>query len=98
MPVKSAALTALLLVIGVFGIASTVNQFAIIDAVNAKLPAEDQFGYLGWYLPKILRLHREYRRLYPDGTLLKRAGIFAMLMWFCMVVVMGLVGFRSEER
>jgi hypothetical protein len=93
MTVRLAALSAVVLTAGVFGLASTINQLAIIDAVNAKLSSNDQFGYLGWYQAKILRLHREYRRLYPDGTLLKRAGIYAVLMWLCVVVAMGLIGF-----
>ncbi|MCU1268180.1 MAG: hypothetical protein JWM21_4498 [Acidobacteria bacterium] len=93
MTVRLIALSAFVLGAGGFGIASTVNQWAIIDAVNAKLPSDDQFGYLGWYQAKILRLHREYRRLHPDGRLLKRAGVYAMLMWFCLVVAMGLIGF-----
>jgi hypothetical protein len=91
--VRLAALTAFILCAGAFGIASTVYHFAIIEAVNAKLPSEDQFGYLVWYQQKILRLHREYRRCYPDGTLLTLAGVFALLMWFCVVVGMGLIGF-----
>jgi hypothetical protein len=91
--VRLAGLTAVVLCAGVFGNASTVYHFAIIETVNAKLRSEDQFGYLVWYQRKILRLHREYRRLYPDGTLLTRAGVCAMLMWVCVVVGMGLVGF-----
>jgi hypothetical protein len=94
MTVRLAALSAFVLCAGVFGIASTVYHFAIIEAVNAKLPSDDQFGYLVWYQARILRLHREYRRLYPHGKLLIRAGIFAVLMWCCIVVGMGLAGFR----
>ena len=90
---KLTALTAFILCSGVFSIASFLYHVAIIEAVNAKLPSNNRFGYLFWYQQKILRLHREYRRLYPDGSLLTRAGIFALLMWLCVVVVMGLVGF-----
>ena len=83
----------LLLCVGGFGLAATINQFAIVDAVNAKLPADDQFNALGWHLPKTLRLHRAYRRLYPDGRLLKRQASLMTLMMLCLVTATVLLGF-----
>jgi len=70
-----------------------INQFAIVDAVNAKLPKDDQFNPIGWWLPKTLRLHHQYNRLYPDGPLVRRQGILAAVMLFCIVLVAGLIGF-----
>ena len=84
---------ALLLCVGAFGLAGAINQFAIVDAVNAKLSSEDQFSQFGWYLPKTLRLHSEYRRLYPDGTLLRRQGILAMLSLSCGILAAALLDF-----
>jgi hypothetical protein len=81
----------LLLCIGGLGLAVTINSFAIVDAVHAKLPTDAQFGQLGWGPLKTLRLRREYRRLYPDGTLLMREGILSALMWVCIVVVAWLI-------
>jgi len=65
----------------------------MVDAVNAKLPEDERFQHLGWYLTKTLRLHREYRRLYPIGTLLRRQGVLAMAMLVCLVLAISLVGF-----
>lgn len=64
----------------------------MIDAVNQKLPADDQFNPIGWFLPKLLRLHGQYRRLYPGGRLLRREGILAATMFFCIVLAAGLIG------
>ena len=42
---------------------------------------------------KSFRLRREYRRLYPGGTLLRRAGILAYVSLFSLVVTTMLLGF-----
>jgi len=65
----------------------------MVDAVNAKLPTKDQFDHLWWYPNKTFRLHREYRRLYPDGGLLRRQGILVTLMFLCLGVGSGFFGF-----
>jgi len=54
------------------GVVSAVTTLAMVHAVNAKLPAEARFAEFGWYLGKTQRLFREYRRLYPSGTLYRR--------------------------
>ena len=95
MNLRLIAAFALLFCGGVFGIAVTINQFAIVDAVNAKLPTDDQFDRIGWFLPKTLRLHRQYRHLYPDGRLVQRQGILAATMLFCIVLAARLIGFGS---
>ncbi len=93
MTVRLALAFALLLCAGALGILAAINHSAIIDAVNAKLPTNNQFESIGWYPTKTLRLHREYRRLYPDGNLISRQGILAAIMLFCIVVVAALLGF-----
>ena len=76
-----------------FGLAACITNIGIIEAVNAKLPPAEQFGDLGWYPMKTLRLHREYRRLYPGGTLLRREGILACGALGSLVVTATLLGF-----
>ena len=93
MTVRLAVAFVLLLCVGGFGLAAAINAFAIVDAVNAKLPTGDQFGQLGWYLTKTLRLHREYRRLYPDGDLVRRQGLLGAVMLVCTVSAMAFIGF-----
>ena len=92
MPLRLTAALVVLFCVGFLGLAGTINQFAIVDAVNAKLPASDQFDAIGWWLPKTLRLHKEYRRLYPDGGLLWRQGVLTSAMLFCTVLAAGLIG------
>ena len=73
----------LLLCVGAFGLASTITQFAMVEAVNAQLPAAEQFDFL-WRGPsKTSRLRREYRRLYPEGKLLRRQRVLAAVMFVC---------------
>ncbi|MFY9607824.1 MAG: hypothetical protein WAU45_04320 [Blastocatellia bacterium] len=93
MMLKAIATFALLLSIGGFGIAAAINQFAIIDAVNAKLPRGEQFERLGWYFTKTLSLHRKYRRFYPDGRLVLRGGILGTTMLVCLALAASLIGF-----
>ena len=76
--------------VGGFGLAASLNHLAIVEAVNAKVT--DQFGQLGWGPVKTLKLSNEYRRFYPDGKLLRRAGILAAVSLFSLVVAGALFG------
>ena len=90
---KLIAVVLLLCCVAGLGIAGTTNGFAIVDAVNAKLPANERFDPLGWWLGKTLRLHSEYRRLYPSGGLLRRQGMLLLAGLSCLLLVMALLGF-----
>ena len=70
----------------VCGLLGTAATWQMVDKVNEKLPKENQFGYLGWYWSKALRLHREYNRLYPSGHLSRRVRVLAGLMFSCVVI------------
>ena len=76
-----------------FGLAAGITHLSIIEAVNSKLPPPKQFEQLGWGASKSFRLCREYRRLYPEGTLLRRVGILAYVSLFSLVVTAMLLGF-----
>jgi hypothetical protein len=93
MTVTLVGLFVLVLCVSGFGLASYINEAAIVDAVNSKLPADDQFNPLGWGPSKTLRLHHAYRRLYPEGRLLKRQAILHTLMLLCLVSAAALLGF-----
>ena len=88
---KLVAAFALLLCIGGFGMAATITQFAIVDAVNEKLPTNEQFQHLGWHPTKTVRLRREYRRFYPTGKLLRRQRILSSIMLVCLVLAASLI-------
>jgi hypothetical protein len=63
------------------------------DQVNGKLPKDAQFSPLGWYLSKTLRLHREYRRLFPDGQLLLQVRLLIALGFGSLMVGAWALGF-----
>ena len=83
---KLVAASVLLLCVGGLGLSASIIQFAIVDAVNEKLPNDEQFQHLGWYLTKSARLRSEYRRFYPTGKLLRRQYILGSLMLVCLIV------------
>ena len=75
-----------------FGLASCLAHLAIVEAVNAKLSTTEQFGELGWGPVKTFKLINQYHLLYPDGTLLRRAGILTAVGLFSLVIAGGLFG------
>ena len=75
------------------GLVGTLNYFAIVEAVNSKLKDGERFGLLGWWIGKTLRLHSEYRRLYPSGNLLRRQGYSFLAGAACLSIIMTLLGF-----
>jgi hypothetical protein len=58
--------------VSVCGLVSTFVHFEIVDRVNEKLPAEEQYSWLGWHTDKVSRLFSDYRRLCPNGGLIRR--------------------------
>jgi hypothetical protein len=68
------------------GLISTLANFLMVEKVNEKLPKEEQIGALGWYFSKTLWLHREYRRLYPDGHLVSMVRLLMALIIFCLLI------------
>jgi hypothetical protein len=71
------------------GLYSTIVFQEMVDAVNERMPQGEQFNPLWWYWPKSQKLMVEYRRLYPDRTLVGKykisvaAGIMSLfaLAW-----------------
>lgn len=61
------------------GLMSTFVNSKMVDEVNGRLPKDAQFPLLGWDLSKTLRLHHEYRRLFPEGQLLWQVRILIAL-------------------
>ena len=80
MPVR--AIVAIVAVVGMMVciLTSVVLNFRILDKVNQLLPEKEQFPLLWWTLPKTLRMHREYKRLYPDGSLVTKYWILTALV------------------
>jgi hypothetical protein len=80
----------------VCGIALYLVGTEMVDKVNEKLPKDEQFGALGWHLPKTQRLHREYRRLYPDGHLLLRSRVLVSVAIVCLLICAWSIGFFAS--
>ena len=57
---------------GCFGCWNALLEMEVLDLVNTKLPAEKQYPLLGRNF-RYFDLRRDYRTLFPSGTLLKKA-------------------------
>jgi len=53
-----------------FFIVATIIMYAMTGRVNARLPDEQRFSYLGSYFAKNRRIAETYRSLFPKGRLL----------------------------
>jgi len=80
----------------VCGLTATSVVFEMVDKVNKLLPAEQQFALLGWYPSKYRRLNYEYRRLYPDGNLLRKYHGLVVLMFTCLLISVWAFGFFAR--
>jgi hypothetical protein len=80
------------------GLISTLANLLMVEKVNEKLPKEEQIGALGWYFSKTLRLHREYRRLYPDGHLVSMVRLLMALIIVCLLISGWGFGFLAPPR
>jgi len=50
-------------------LASGVLTYQQIGEVNRKLPDDQQMSYFWFYIEKVVRIRREYRRLYPNSSI-----------------------------
>jgi hypothetical protein len=57
-----------------------------LDKVNEKLPVDQRFWPLFWGPDSNWRLRHEYRRLYPEGKLLRNARYFAVAFFACLLI------------
>ena len=89
------ALGLLLACLAGFGLAASLTTSEIVTAVNARLPSSEHFEALGWWLGKTERLRREYRRLYPSGSLLRRLNLIILAGVSCLVLAALLFLFGS---
>ena len=57
---------------GFFGLWNALLEMEVLDIVNAKLPPEKQYPLL-WGNYRYFELRSEYKKLFPSGTLLRKA-------------------------
>ena len=55
------------------GVMSMATFDRMVEEVNPQLAHDQQFDPVGWHRPKYRRLIQEYRRLNPQGHLIRRA-------------------------
>jgi hypothetical protein len=75
---------------GLFG---AILNLEMVEEVNSHLPQDSQFSPMGWYLSKTLRLHREYKRLFPTGTLLMKVRFAIAIGFGCLLGGVWALGF-----
>ncbi len=75
-----------LLGVSICGLVAAFLNFEMIDKVNEKLPADENFNWIGWYPAKYQRLKQEYRRLYPEGRLPSKIRVATAIMFACLAV------------
>lgn len=56
------------------------------NKVNRRLPPKERFGYFWWDFTKHARLRREYRRLYPEGKLLRNSSMLSIAFFLLMLI------------
>ncbi len=99
-----AGMTTTRFIIGVFalvcvpvcGIASSLVSFEMVEKVNERLPKDQQFAALWWHGPKNRRLWREYKMLYPGGSLLRKLCTLGVLMFACLLTCVWALGFLAR--
>ncbi len=79
--------------VSICGLAGGLMYFEIVDKVNERLPESERFAILWWHTGKYQRLHREYRKLYPEGRLIRRVRVITALMFVCLLISAWALGF-----
>lgn len=76
-------------VAGFFGLWSALLEMEVLDLVNAKLPPKKQYPRL-WGNYRYFDLRGEYKKLFPSGTLLRKADqikLIAMGIFFGGIIL-----------
>jgi hypothetical protein len=71
--------------VSTLGLLLTLANYKLVGQVNAQSPQELQSAYAGGDVLKLFHLHREYRRLFPEGNLHFKIRIMLVLMFMCML-------------
>ena len=76
-----------------FSIRQILIVAAMVDAINAHREPSAQIAHVGWGPFRIWRVLREYRRMYPDGELLRQKRVEELRGSVCAVGwLVGLLG------
>ena len=83
---------AALVCVPILGILGTLCHTEMVEMVNARLPVDLQFDPMGWYFQKTMRLHREYRRLFPRGSLVLKVRLLLGFGAICLLICAWAIG------
>jgi hypothetical protein len=72
--------------VSTLGFLLTLANYRLVAQVNSLCPQELEMSRPGGDVLKLLHLHREYRRLFPEGNLLFRIRIMIAMLFACMLV------------
>jgi hypothetical protein len=70
----------------------TFCHIEMVEAVNSRLPVDLQFNPMGWYFQKTMRLHREYARLFPGGSLVLKVRLLLGCAAVCLLICAWAIG------
>jgi len=73
-------------------IGSALIISAMIGKVNRMLPEDEQVSYMWGYPGKLSEIRDQYKRFYPQGSLVRLLSLLWVLIVIIMVVVTWLVG------
>lgn len=77
------------------GLASSPLWLKMAEQVNQQLTEGERFGRLAW-VPKSLRLPREYSRLYPNENLLRKQSVLFALAFGRLFLSAWCLGFFRQ--
>jgi hypothetical protein len=86
------AITAMI-VVSIAGLYSSIVFQQMVDAVNQRLPQDEQLNPLGWYWTKYRKLLVKYRQFYPDRALEKRVTTLGAIGFAALLVAVWAIGF-----
>lgn len=75
------------------GVLSTIVAQGMVSRVNERLPEGARLSPGWWSFFKLQRLSAEYRRLFPEGRLLRRLHLTLAIAGACFAAVARAMGF-----
>lgn len=72
--------------VSTLGLLLTLANYRLVAQVNSLSPQELELSRVGGDVMKLMHLHREYQKLFPEGNLVLRIRVMMALMFVCLLV------------
>ena len=69
---------------GFFALAANLFYLEMAEKINEHFPEKDRISWYAWGL----EVRGKYKRLYPDGTLVRMADRCVIVMFICFIISM----------